>query len=182
MSEMRKLFASLLCLLTMPAVALDDACTKPKEFTVDKRCYVTAAQRMQKPFNATVALIDDGQTYCTGTIVKGFDGYNNTKATAKDKDTIFLYTAKHCTDNDGDGKPDANLKIKLQDGSTYMVKLAYSGDYDISTDKNKRGDYALYTIPGAPSNIPYTTVKKWGTNGFNAIDARVIGYLSIIQI
>ncbi len=179
---MRKIFVFLSCLITAPAIAADDACTKPKEFTVDKRCYVTSAQKKQKPFNATVGLVNgDLKAYCTGTIVKGYYGYNGDKATTQEKETIYVYTAKHCTDRNKDGKPDTYLDIVLQNGDSYKIKFARAGQYKILSDEKAAGDYALYTIdeqtdiPG--SKIPYTTISdKWGFLGLRQLDARVVGY------
>ena len=54
----------------MPQFVLSaDSCTNPSEYTIDRRCYVTDKQKQQKPYNATVGLIDvDGYIYCTGTL------------------------------------------------------------------------------------------------------------------
>lgn len=181
---MHKIFVFLSCLLTVPAiadVADDDTCTKPKEFTVDKRCYVTLAQKRQKPFNATVAIVDsDTFVYCTGTIVKGYNGYNGDKATAQEE-TMYVYTAKHCADHDKDGEPDTYLDIVLQNGDSYRIKFALSGQYETISDNKRAGDYALYTLDkqtNLPGNeIPYTTISdKWGFWGYRQLDARVIGY------
>lgn len=174
---MRRIFAFLSCLITMPAMAFDDACTKPNKFTVDKRCYVTESQKKTKPFNATVALVDGQFPYCTGTIVKGYHGYNGNKATEQEKNTIYVYTAKHCTDSNNDGKSDTNLEIKLQDGTIYTIEFARAGRYNTISDTNIEGDYALYTIKNAPTNIPYTEISdKWGYGSIRGIPARLVGY------
>lgn len=159
-------------------MALDDACTRPGEYTVDKRCYVTDWQKTQKPFNATVALVDeDDFIYCTGTIVKGYYGYNNNRATEQEKETIYVYTAKHCTDRDNDGKSDTYLEIQLQNGARYKIQFARSGRYNTIDDYNLKGDYALYTIINAPHNIPYAGIsREWILGKVLPINAQVVGY------
>lgn len=168
---MRKICLFLSCLLTMPAMALDDACTKPSEFTVDRRCYVTDEQKQQKPFNATVALIENGVPYCSGTIVKGHKG---------DPDTIYVYTAKHCVDSDEDGKPDAHVQVRLQNGDEYTVDLAGAGEQHSTSSEgyieDNSGDWVLYKIQNPAADIPYVVPGKWD---FISADARIIGYGSL---
>ena len=50
-------------MIFMPSVSMAaDHCTNPKEYTIDKRCYVTDEQKKEKPYNAVVALVhDDGE-------------------------------------------------------------------------------------------------------------------------
>lgn len=167
--EMYRIFTFLLCLICIPAMAFDDACTKPKAYTVDKRCYVTNEQKQQAPFYATVALVSkNGRPYCTGTIVKGY---------ADDPDGIYVYTAKHCTDGYRNGIPDTNLYIQLQNGNQYTVEYIDAGLYDTVKNKNFDGDYAIYKIQNAPNNISYTMLStKSGWGGARPINARVIGY------
>ena len=84
---MKRIFMFLLLMIfSTTCFALDDACTKPSAYTMDKRCYVKSSDKTKKPYNAVVSLAGiDGKFFCTGTIVK----YNN---------KLYLYTAKHCTD------------------------------------------------------------------------------------
>ena len=92
-------------LLIMPIVCFgfDDACTKPNEFTIDKRCYVTEAQKQTKPFNAVASLKDImGGIYCSGVIVEK-------------KGELYLYTAKHCVQNDFGGT--ASIVLTSVNGS-----------------------------------------------------------------
>ena len=131
---MRKVFVFVLLLFTQNFCwALDDACTKPKEYTVDKRCYVTDAQKKEKPYNAVVGLVDKNGVYCTGTIV----------STGNE---LYLYTAKHCTDHNGNGDSDYSLTIKTQDGKRYVVYKDTVGTYSIPTDKKQYSDWAVYKI------------------------------------
>lgn len=157
------------------AFGADDACTNSTEFKIDRRCYVTDKQKKDPPFNAIVALIKNKNIYCTGTIVKGFNGYQDTKATEQDKDTLFVYTAKHCVvKND---QLTEMQSIMLQDNTTYTVKLKYNGRYIKNWSKSFGGDWAIYTMPNTENNIPYTkTSDKWGWLGQRSLDARVIGY------
>lgn len=151
-------------LLFIPSLAMAaDHCTNPKEYTVDKRCYVTDEQKKTKPYNAVAALINGDSVYCTGTIVKGKNG------------KPYLYTAKHCTqDKDKAVKP--SLQIKLQDGRKLEVTKNKVGNYD--KDNNFAGDWAIYSIK--QSNIPMveeTTKIKIGLAPFHIpYDAKVVGY------
>ncbi len=153
-------------LLFIPFLAMAaDHCTNPKEYTVDKRCYVTDKQKKEKPYNAVVALIKNVDPYCTGTIVKGKNG------------KPYLYTAKHCTaDKDKAVKP--SLQIKLQDGRKLEVTKNNVGNYDIAKDINFAGDWAVYSIE--QSNIPMvekTTKIKIGREPFEIpYDAKMVGY------
>lgn len=170
------LFLPLLIIASM-AFGADDACTKPKEFKIDRRCYVTNEQKKNPPFNATVALIDNNYIYCTGTIVKGFNGYQDTIATEQDKDTVFIYTAKHCVINKYD-MVQKKLKIRLQnDSKIYTPKLAYVGNYESKTDEHLDGDWAIYTMPNIKKDIPYTLLSKKENSGDELkLNASIIGY------
>lgn len=169
---MKRLIAFLL-LINIPNLCfgLDDACTKPSEYTADKRCYVTPEQKQQEPFNAVVALIDeDGFRYCTGTIVKGKDN------------SFYLYTAKHCTDINKNGMSDHELLISLQDGTQRSVYIDVFGDYNIERDDNHGGDFAIYKLNG--DYYPYALITdKKHTIGFGPFasnyDALVVGYGSL---
>ncbi len=102
---------SLLFLMPFVAMAEDDHCTKPDEYTIDKRCYVTEEQKTQRPYNS-VALVesaeiffDEGQgNVCTGTIVKEKDG------------KPYLYTAKHCLEYVSGDVPTGKY-VTLQDST-----------------------------------------------------------------
>ena len=142
-----------------------DHCTNPTEYTVDKRCYVTEAQKRRKPYNAVVALVLYGQHYCTGTIVKGPNG------------RPYLYTAKHCTD-DENYMVRSELEIKLQDGRKLSVTKNNVGNYNVETDENLNGDWAIYSI--AQSDVPMverSSKRKIGVAPFEPYyDATDVGY------
>lgn len=123
-----------------------DHCTDPDKYTIDKRCYVTDEQKKEKPYNAVVALVDGSWIYCTGTIAKWNKGLTN-KDFSGLADDFYLFTAKHCTDNDKDGYPDRELRIKLQNGNKFDVLLVGAGDYNIVDDYNFDGDWAVYRLP-----------------------------------
>lgn len=153
-------------LLFIPFLAMAaDHCTNPKEYTVDKRCYVTDKQKKEKPYNAVAALINGDFVYCTGTIVKDKNG------------NPYLYTAKHCTGDKND-LVQSKLQIKLQDGRKLEVTKNNVGNYDIAEDNNFAGDWAIYSIK--QSNIPMvekTTKIKIGLGSFEIpYDAKVVGY------
>ena len=164
-----KKYITISLLLFVPFMSMAaDHCTNPKEYTVDKRCYVTDEQKKEKPYNAVVALIDNVDPYCTGTIVKGENG------------KPYLYTARHCTeDKDEAVKP--SLQIKLQDGRKLEVTKNNVGNYDIAENKNFAGDWAIYSIK--QSNIPMvekTTKIKIGLAPYEIpYDAKVVGYGSL---
>lgn len=143
----------LITLIPTICFGLDDACTKPKEFTIDKRCYVTEDQKTTYPYNTVVALIGASEKpYCTGTIIKG-----------KDNSPKVIYTAKHCTDNNDDKLADETITIKTQDGATYkatnkdILPTEAYGNYNIAKDNLYSGDWAKYELVDAPYDLPFTT-------------------------
>ena len=137
-------------LLFVPFISMAaDHCTNPTEYTIDRRCYVTDKQKQQKPYNAVVEVLNlkwKSTVVCTGTIAKW-----NRGVTRKDSldwnNLLYLFTAKHCTDHNGDGMPDKSLRIKLQNGDKFDVTLVGTGDYDINKDNNEYGDWAVYSLP-----------------------------------
>ncbi|MBO4746363.1 MAG: hypothetical protein J5613_04845 [Alphaproteobacteria bacterium] len=94
-------------------------------------------------------------TFCTGTIARWDRGFVHKEAPDSN---WYLFTAKHCTDQNGDGISDRNLRIKLQDGDEYDVTLVTAGNYDINKDSNVSEDWAIYSLPVNPfkeSTDPY---------------------------
>lgn len=154
----------------MPSVSMAaDHCTNPTEYTVDKRCYVTEAQKRRKPYNAVVALYsDEWGIYCTGTIVKGPNG------------KPYLYTAKHCTD-DENYMVRSELTIKLQDGRKLSVRKNNVGNYDTEHEVNFYGDWAIYSI--ANSDVPMVEKSSKWAFGIALLepyyDATNVGYGSL---
>lgn len=151
---MNKILPFLIVLMPTVCLGLDDACTKPSEFTIDKRCYVTDEQKKTYPYNTVVALIkQNGYPYCTGTIISEF----------KVVDYRRVYTAKHCTDVNGDKVVDETITIQTQDGATYkatnkdiLPEEAY-GNYNIAEDTLYSGDWAKYDLFDTPYDLPFTT-------------------------
>ena len=162
---------SLLLFIPFMAMAADH-CTNPKEYTIDKRCYVTDAQKKTKPYNAVVALVDwPTDPYCTGTIVKGKNG------------KPYLYTAKHCVVEDNPyNKENTNnveqkLTIKLQTGEELSVYKNNVGNFDATKNENLDGDWAVYSIK--KSNVPMVekTNKAYSINPFvGSYNAKQVGY------
>ena len=152
-------------LVFVPFVSMAaDHCTNPTEYTIDERCYVTDEQKEMSPYNAVVGLIDDNDDiYCTGTIVKDTDG------------RPYLYTAKHCTGDEND-LAQSKLWIKLQDGTELNVTKNKVGDYDIATEENKSGDWAVYSVN--KTDVPMVEKTNKIKSGSNQLvyDARVVGY------
>lgn len=132
----------------IPSLAMAaDHCTNPKEYTIDKRCYVTDEQKKEKPYNATVAIKKPFWGMgCTGTIAKWNRRLTNTDFTGLDV-LPYFFTAKHCTDHNNDNVPDKTLKIELQNGRIFEVTLVGYGNYDIKKDTNRAGDWAVYRLP-----------------------------------
>lgn len=164
---MKKIFAFLL-LFCMPIVSfgLDDACTNPNEFTVDKRCYVTDKQKQQTPYNAVVKLLNG----CTGTLV-----YMGVRVP-------YLLTAKHCV-TDKDGLARQEVHITLQDGREFDATKGTVGNYDTINDENLSGDYAVYVVNIEKEPLPAVNVTKneysyFISKYFNSdyYNARVVGY------
>ena len=152
-----------------------------KEYTIDKRCYVTDTLRKEKPkpYNAVVALVDtDGDIYCTGTVVE----YNG---------KLYIYTAKHCVINDLNVSQDV-LIVQPQEGDVYYVSKNNIGDMyqktvildegkTETTIKNDSGDWAIYNIPGklgaGMSSVKISTKTDFGVGPATAdYAARVVGY------
>lgn len=164
---MMKKILCLFSVLIMPIVCFgaNDACTKPSEYTVDKRCYVTDAQKKQKPYNAVVGLVDSAFIYCTGTIVKGKDG------------KPYLYTAKHCV-VDQDYKVKSKLEIILQDGRELVVTKNNVGNHSEKDASTYDGDWAVYSINEADvPSVKETDKERFGFGPFtSSYNTRVVGY------
>lgn len=149
----------------MPTICfgLDDACTKPKEFTIDKRCYVTDEQKKTYPYNTVVALIEqDGFLYCTGTIISEFNGSRIKR----------VYTAKHCTDVNEDNLVDETITIKTQDGATYKATnkdILLTEAYGTGTLYS--GDWAKYDLFDAPDDLPFTTFTTHHSGALGKLEA-----------
>ena len=152
-----------MCFIPFMAIAAD-YCTNPKEYTIDKRCYVTDEQKEQTPYNATVGLIENDKPYCTGTIVKG----NNEK--------LYMYTAKHCAQK---SKNSAQLldriQIKFPNGATFSVYKNIVGDY---LPDNKYGhDWAVYNVPDEYGMVAFVNPINRSLIGTSMdYDVKVIGY------
>lgn len=141
-----------------------DSCTNPSAYTVDRRCYVTDAQKKVKPYNAVVSV---GEDWCTGTIVRE-NGKNH------------VYTAKHCTGVKNGGLPVDELNFTMQNGATFVGKKNNVGNYDIEKGERYWGDWAIYTVPSGEKDVPYVEISdrvQFGV-GFLSYDysARDIGY------
>lgn len=134
----------------------DDSCTNPKEYTIDKRCYVTDEQKSQKPYNAIVSL---KKGFCTGTIVNI-------------NDVAYVYTAKHCVDNDGDNEPDDKIVVKLQNGLNFYAYKDNVGDYMFETHGSRSGDWAIYRMKKSVKELPFVNIRHNGGN----YHARLVGY------
>lgn len=167
---MNKILPFLIVLMPTVCLGLDDACTKPSEFTIDKRCYVTDEQKKTYPYNTVVALIkQNGFVYCTGTIISEFNGSSKTR----------VYTAKHCTDVNRDKVVDETIIIYTQDGAIYkatnkdiLPEEAY-GNYNIAEDTLYSGDWAKYDLIDAPDDLPFTTFTTHRSGALGKLEATV---------
>lgn len=147
-------------MMLLPTVCFGqgDACTRPEEYTVDRRCYVTNQQKQERPFNAVVGLVGtDGKVFCTGTIVEY-------------KKKLYVFTAAHCVDYDHNQQPDNTITVKLQDGRVFVANQVSVSDYftqpEIDTDDEHRKeimellwdirkrDWAIYSITKNDTTIP----------------------------
>jgi len=186
MKGFKLLFLSVfLCVPTMSFAS--DYCTNPDEYTIDRRCYVTAEQKKEKPYKAAVALIKKTygrhadvftDIYCSGTIVKR-QGLTST-------DTgYFVYTAKHCVSDNGDNLRN-QIQIQTPSGQEFTAELVKYGDYNESDVLTYHGDWAVFrilpndtqlrSIYSVGNELGDAYVKINGTVGKTYHDARVIGY------
>lgn len=153
---MKKYFLFLLILFCVPTVGMGaDSCTNPKEYTVDRRCYVTDEQKKEKPFNAVVRLVRNEEymeKFCSGAIVK------------KD-DKLYIYTAKHCVAKD---------KTNWEDSLT-VITTEYKYVDGKKTYISEDQDFAVYSID--MKNLPYVydSPLKLKKNQ----DIRIIGYTGL---
>jgi hypothetical protein len=167
-SFLMKKYITISLLLFVPFMSMAaDHCTNQSEYTIDRRCYVTDEQKQQQPYKSVVGIYGSGYINCTGTIARwnylhGFarndsadfkvprldnSQYLARKDLSDSDSSLYLFTAKHCTDVDGDGISDKTLHIKLQNGDKFDVTLVKTGDYDITNDSNFYGDWAVYRFP-----------------------------------
>lgn len=157
----RYLIASLLLFIPWISMAADH-CTNPKEYSVDKRCYVTLLQKAMKPYNAVVGILKPNGTkpYCTGTIVKRDDG------------NIYVYTAKHCIKDDSN-----KLHIILQTGQKMVVDFYDAGLFGRGPLIEYDGDWAIFKMNN--QNVPTVSESKNFTpSSYSpfAYQAKIIGY------
>lgn len=147
---MKKCFSCLLFLCLLPCYGMaEDFCTNPEKYTVDKRCYVTDAQKQTKPFNSVARLFGIVGNYCSGTLVNGVDGVK------------YLYTAAHCVLNDFN-KPARSIRAKTSIGNGLKAKLS---QFDLEKD------LAIYITE--QENIPYVDI---GNKAASFTDVQIIGY------
>ena len=153
---MKRLFAFLLLIITPTFCWAGDHCTNPDKYTIDKRCYVTDAQKNEIPYSATVALVEDnGYKYCSGTIVE-------------DKNILYVFTAKHCMH----GK--TKHKILLHNGDYVYAYKVEEGDFYYKGGQpfNMISDYAVLEIRPNDEDVPFVHVIERSQSD----DARLIGY------
>lgn len=158
MTNFNKIF--LLFLYFIPQFCgANDRCTNPKEYTIDKRCYVTEEQKQEKPYNAVVSI---NWYACTGTIVN----IDNVPQ---------VFTAKHCTDKDKDGKSDDTLVASLQDGRNIRIYKDDVGDYNFDTHDNNLGDWAKYHMNREINEVPFVHMSSDEGN----YHVKLIGYSTL---
>lgn len=159
------LFLSFLMFMPASVFAVRDGCIDGKydnspdnPYTIDKRCYVTEAQKQTKPFNAVASLKDImGGIYCSGVIVEK-------------KGELYLYTAKHCVENDFGGT--ASIVLTSVNGSKrFFVKKEMVGTDD--------RDWAIYHINKEKHpDLKSVYISKKFKNMGN-YDAVIAGYSSL---
>ncbi|MBP5485471.1 MAG: hypothetical protein J6Y07_02070 [Alphaproteobacteria bacterium] len=165
------IITSLLLFIPFMSMAADH-CTNQAEYTIDRRCYVTDEQKKQKPYSAVVGILGKNGVKCTGTIAKWDHGLTHKDSSDSN---LYLFTAKHCTDQDGDGISDKVLHIKLQNGDKLKVTLVETGDYNINEDTNFYSDWAVYSLPAtANKQISWIYADSDGHRDGRTI--KLIGY------
>ena len=164
---MNKFLFAFLSLLFFPTFgwALEDACTNPEKFTIDKRCYVTEEQKQQKPYNAVVGILQSyNDISCTGTIVKIGD-------------KLFMYTAKHCVSQFS--MIATSLHFITVDNRDIVANVVNVGDFDDMwfEIENPDGDWAFYSFK--EQDLPYVNISNKSGDD-NAVS---VGYgaLKILQ-
>lgn len=147
---------------------LRDGCVEngkyKKDYTIDRRCYVTDEQKKQSPYNATVGLIGDkNEIYCTGTIFRDNQDISLQKLfqynTPLPAQGLYVYTAAHCAKNGAQ-----QLKIRLQNGQEIITeKVNVGGRKDIPAWSDNwvlTKDLAVYQMPeNAQTDIPYADIE-----------------------
>ena len=164
----------------MVSWAEDDSCSYPEQYTVDKRCYVTEAQKNQKPYNAVVAFVapiaEDSDpkflnnTDCTGTVIK----IDN---------KLYVFTAKHCVLSYS-GNALSYTTVKTQDGDRFPVDINNSSNIHLGTNEviaaylgvMSGGDWAIYSVPDEYKHIASTSISQKTRTATGAHDALVVGY------
>lgn len=154
-----------------------DICTNPEAYTVDKRCYVNEEQKKEKPYNAVAAILADGHTHCSGTIVKR-------QGLTQDDVGYFLYTAKHCVDTNEDNIIDDVVRIRLPNGQEFNAQLVKKGNFNYADSTNQTGDWAKYRVKTIESDskadvkdvLDGAYVKINDSFARSAKDVRIIGY------
>ena len=166
----------LFSLLFMPIMCFgfDDACTKPDEYTVDKRCYVTDAQKKEKPYNAVALVLDqDGKDCSGGTVVKK-------------NDKLYLYIGQNA--DIGCSGYTGKLKVRMPNGGEYVVSYVDSGSWDMDAyqaglidvdgeDPSLSGDWAIYEFDkgDVPSYVGISDKLLTNSRKYE-YDARAVGY------
>lgn len=116
-----------------------DACHKPTEFTVDKRCYVTDEQKQVLPYSSVVGLLNyDNSIGCSGTFVYGVSDPDSLFHFSEDDGLVYMLTAKHCVNNL------KKIRVKTQKGDILDVYLKELGNQ--TGNDNKNGDWAIYKL------------------------------------
>ncbi len=163
---MKKLLISFLLVLCLPVGSwgYDDSCSKPDEYTVDKRCYVTDEQKQQKPYNSMVKMetysepikirINDKIT-ATGTLSVD-SKVNRYGVIVKQDDGLYLIRTD-C--------PSKKFKIQTYDGIEIILdndNIPYYGDgFYVSACK--------YKIPDEYAGIASTNLSnKANVGGYEA--------------
>jgi len=168
---MQKIFLFLLCLLLPMELSAVDHCTDPRQYTVDRRCYVPDSVKDTKPYSAVVALIDDTKfVFCSGTIVQDEDG------------GVFLYTAKHCADMNKDGVLTKNITFRLYNGKKYDVTVNKNdctyGKYNTQTKAGTSGDWLMCRLKVTDIPMINRTGKyRFGIDPFvPKYDVKLVGF------
>lgn len=147
---MKKYFLFLLILFCVPTVGMGaDSCTNPKEYTIDKRCYVTD---VKKPFDSVVYLVSIVGNYCSGVMIDGDDDKN------------YIYTATHCVLPDGEPIEKIKKSITVETFSRKIIKAKF--DKVIGNNQ-----VSLYVI--GKENLPLAEIGKKDALGKNI---HIVGY------
>lgn len=121
---MRRFLIFLLLFYPVICSALDDACTKPDEYKIERRCYVDDNMWQKAPYKYVLKMYSKSKdrVFCAANMVSG-----------------KIVTAKHCLEND----QVSDIEFIAFDGKKISVK---NNDYVMGTGDFRYNDYEDWAV------------------------------------